>query len=147
MTATLRPLTASDKDQWTALWRDYLEFYQATLPDSQFDLQFARLIGDDPRDFNGIVAEIDGQLVGIVHFVFHRHGWHAEDVCYLQDLYVAPVARATGQGRALIEAVYAAADAAGAANVYWLTQSFNTTARQLYDRVGRETPFLKYQRS
>ena len=84
--------------------------------------------------------------MGLAHIIFHRHGWQVEDVCYLQDLYVAPEARGTGAGRALIEAVYAAADAAGAPNVYWLTQEFNTTARQLYDRVGRLTPFVKYVR-
>ena len=31
-------------------------------------------------------------------------------------------------------------------NVYWLTQEFNATARRLYDRVGRATPFIKYRR-
>ena len=43
-------------------------------------------------------------------------------------------------------AVYAEADAAGAADVYWLTQEFNVTARRLYDRIGRATPFVKYVR-
>jgi GNAT superfamily N-acetyltransferase len=69
-----------------------------------------------------------------------------EDVCYLQDLYVDPQARGTGAGRALIEAVYAAADANGTPSVYWLTQDHNTTARQLYDRIAKVTPFIKYQR-
>ena len=52
----------------------------------------------------------------------------------------------TGAGRGLIEAVYAAADARGADQVYWLTQADNETARRLYDRVARLTPFIKYQR-
>jgi GNAT superfamily N-acetyltransferase len=81
-----------------------------------------------------------------VHYIFHRHGWHLADVCYLQDLYVAPEARGTGAGRALIEAVYAMADANGTPNVYWLTQEFNSKARALYDRIGRVTPFIKYVR-
>ena len=50
------------------------------------------------------------------------------------------------QGRALITAVYAAADEAGAPSVYWLTQEGNTTARQLYDRIATPTDFMKYQR-
>ena len=54
--------------------------------------------------------------------------------------------RGKGIGRALIEAVYAAADAHGAATVYWMTQDFNATARQLYDRIATLTPFIKYQR-
>lgn len=147
MNTTIRPLDPKDKAPWAALWRDYLAFYKTELAQAQYDLQFDRLIGTDPRDFSGFVAERDGVLVGLVHFVFHRHGWQATDVCYLQDLFVAPEARNTGQARALIEAVYAAADTAGATDVYWLTQTFNTTARLLYDRIGRETPFLKYQRA
>jgi GNAT superfamily N-acetyltransferase len=67
-------------------------------------------------------------------------------VCYLQDLYTVPMCRGQGLGRALIEAVYQAADAHGTPTVYWLTQDFNHTARQLYDRVATLTPFIKYNR-
>ena len=59
---------------------------------------------------------------------------------------VVPEARGIGAGRSLIEAVYAAADANGTPLVYWLTQEFNTSARQLYDRIAKVTPFIKYQR-
>lgn len=90
---------------------------------------------------------MDGKLVGLTHYLFHRHGWKVEDTCYLQDLYADPDVRGMGVGRALIEAVYAAADAAGAPSVYWLTQDFNHTARQLYDRIGTKSPFIKYTRS
>ena len=45
-----------------------------------------------------------------------------------------------------MEAVYEAADANNTPNVYWLTEEFNKTARQLYDRIGNLTPFIKYQR-
>ena len=49
-------------------------------------------------------------------------------------------------GRALIEATYAEAEAAGAVTVYWMTQEFNYAARMLYDNIGVRTPFIKYQR-
>ena len=52
----------------------------------------------------------------------------------------------TGIGRALIEAVYDAADEAGHPNVYWQTQHFNETGRRLYDRVGELSPFIVYNR-
>jgi hypothetical protein len=82
------------------------------------------------------VAKKVGQLVSLTHYLVHRNCWKIEDLCYLQDLCVAPEARGTGLGRALIEAVHATADAAGAPTVYWLTQDFNHEARQLYDRPG-----------
>ncbi len=144
---SVRPLRTDDKPQWATLWTAYLAFYETTRPQSIFDLYFDRLLGDDPQDFNGLVAELDGRLVGLTHYLFHRHGWSEENVCYLQDLYADPEVRGQGIGRALMEAVYAAADAAGAPSVYWLTQDFNTTARQLYDRIGVKTPFIKYART
>lgn len=144
---TVRPLRADDRDDWARMWEGYLAFYKTSRPPELYDLYFARLLGDDPQDFNGLVAERDGRLVGLTHYLFHRHGWRVENVCYLQDLWADPEVRGHGVGRALIEAVYAAADAAGAPAVYWLTQEDNHTARLLYDRIGRLSPFLKYDRA
>lgn len=146
MPTLIRPLAATDHDQWRRLWTGYLQFYQTSVPEDVYASTFDRLLGSDPRDFSALVAEQDGQLLGLAHYLFHRHCWKIEDVCYLQDLYVAPEARGTGLGRALIEAVYAAADAAKAPAVYWLTQDFNHEARELYDRVARVTPFIRYNR-
>lgn len=145
--AIVRPLVAGDEAEWRRLWTGYLEFYETSVPEEVYQTYFQRLLGDNPQDFRGLVAEADGKLVGLTHYLFHRHGWRIENVVYLQDLYVDPDARGTGAGRALIEAVYAAADAAGCPSVYWLTQDFNATARQLYDRIATVTPFIKYQRS
>lgn len=146
MTVIVRDLRAEDEPQWRTLWTGYLEFYETSVPEEVYQTYFQRLLGDDPQDYHGLVAERNGELIGLTHYLFHRHGWRIENVIYLQDLYVSEAARGTGAGRALIEAVYARADAAGCPSVYWLTQDFNTTARQLYDRIATETPFIKYQR-
>lgn len=143
---TIRPLAGKDEAAWRKLWTDYLAFYKSTVPDAVYDSTFARLLGDAPEDFNAFIAEQDGQLVGLVHYLFHRHCWRVENVCYLQDLYATPEVRGQGVGRKLIEAVYAAADAADASSVYWLTQDDNMTAQQLYDRIAKKTNFSKYQR-
>lgn len=142
----IRPLTAGDEADWRRLWTAYLEFYETRVPAEVYDSTFARLLGTDPQDFSALIATVDGQAMGLTHYLFHRHAWKIENVCYLQDLYVAPEARGTGLGRRLIEAVYAAADANGTPAVYWLTQEFNATARQLYDRIARVTPFIRYTR-
>ncbi|MEX0309794.1 MAG: N-acetyltransferase family protein [Tateyamaria sp.] len=142
----VRPLTLSDRAAWGDLWTAYLAFYETSRPQDVFDAYFGRLLGTAPQDYNGLVAEADGRVVGLAHYLFHRHGWKVENVCYLQDLYADPSVRGRGIGRALIEGVYAAADAAGAPAVYWLTQEFNTEARKLYDRIGNVTPFIKYDR-
>jgi GNAT superfamily N-acetyltransferase len=146
MSVTIRPLEPQDETQWRALWRGYLAYYETELPERIYAETFSRLLGDDPRDYSGLVAVEAGKPVGLTHYLFHRHGWKIEDVCYLQDLFVAPERRGTGIARKLIEAVYDRADRHGASQVYWLTQDFNTAGRRLYDRVGQLTPFIKYQR-
>jgi GNAT superfamily N-acetyltransferase len=89
------------------------------------------------------VAELDGSIVGLVHYLYHRNTSMIEDVCYLQDLFTAPDARGRGVGRALIEYVYGEAAKAGSRRVYWQTHEANP-ARKLYDQVAEVTPFRRY---
>jgi GNAT superfamily N-acetyltransferase len=142
----VRPLRATDEPVWRELWTDYLTFYNSSVPEAVYASTFSRLLGHDPQDFHGAVAVVDDTVVGLVHYAFHRHCWRVENVCYLQDLYANPSMRGKGIGRRLIEAVYAAADEAGAPSVYWMTQDDNHAGRQLYDRIGKLTNFIKYQR-
>lgn len=143
---TIRPIEPADKPAWVPMWRAYLEFYETTLPEAVYDETFARLCSADHPDQNGMLTLVEGRPVGLVHYIFHPHNWKPEGVCYLQDLFADPNVRGTGVGRALIEAVYAEADARGVPSVYWLTQDFNHTARQLYDRIANLTPFIVYRR-
>lgn len=144
--AVTRPLAPEDHADWRRLWTGYLEFYETSVGEEVYESTWARLLGDDPQDFSCLVAEADGRVVGLTHYLFHRHAWKIENICYLQDLYVDAEVRGTGAGRALIEGVYRAADAAGVPSVYWLTQDFNAEARKLYDRIGVLTPFIRYNR-
>ncbi|MGH1368959.1 MAG: GNAT family N-acetyltransferase [Maritimibacter sp.] len=147
MSLRIRPLLPADRTDWEALWQGYLTFYESSVADEITARTFARLTDPDHKTRAAFVAEVDGRLVGFTHYIFHEHNWHIEDVTYLQDLFVLPDVRGTGAGRALIEAVYEAADQNGTPTVYWMTQAFNTTARTLYDQVATLTPFIKYARS
>ena len=84
--------------------------------------------------------------MGLVHWIYHRSNWTIENSCYLQDLYVAETVRGGGVGRALIEQVYAAAQAHGANRVHWLTQENNYQGRMLYDRIGDRSGFIQYRK-
>lgn len=144
--AQIRPLQPADRPAWETLWTAYLKFYETSVPSVVYDTTFNRLLGADQQDFHCLIAEVAGKPVGLAHYVFHRHCWRVENVCYLQDLYADAAVRGQGIGRKLIECVYAAADANGSQNVYWMTNQDNKTARQLYDRVGQVSTFIKYQR-
>lgn len=146
----IRPLQASDRAPWTHLWAGYLEFYVQDLAPEVTEATWRRLV-DPAADLHGLCALDPGnapeqQMIGFVHYLFHPVTWSVSKRCYLEDLFVAEAARGRGAGRRLIEAVYGAADARGADQVYWFTQASNTTARKLYDRVGHLTPFVKYRR-
>jgi GNAT superfamily N-acetyltransferase len=94
-----------------------------------------------------LVAERGGEMLGIVHFLYHRTTIHPMPTCYLQDLFTVERARGLGVGRALIEAVCARARRAGAARVYWQTHETNQVAMRLYDRVAEKSGFLVYRRA
>lgn len=145
MTSLIRDLRSEDKPHWLPLWRGYLDFYETAFDAAQADLTFARLL-DPAEPMFALVAEADGALVGVAQCVRHRSSWTTGDYGYLQDLFVAPEARGAGVGRALIEAVYARADAEGLARVYWLTHETNATAQALYDRLARKSGFIQYRR-
>ena len=142
---TVRTLEPADKEAWLALWAGYLAFYKATLAPEVTEVTFARLTGAD-ADMFGLVAEQDGRVVGIAHGIVHRSTWAVAPYVYLNDLFVAPEARGSGAGRALIEAVYARADAMGAERVYWLTHETNAAGRRLYDTLAVNDGFLEYRR-
>jgi GNAT superfamily N-acetyltransferase len=142
---TVRPLVAADKSFWLPLWAGYLEFYQTSLAPDVTDAAFTRLTGPG-EDMFGLVAEQDSRIIGIAHCVVHRSTWVRGNYVYLNDLFVAPDARGSGAGRALIEAIYKRADNMGAERVYWLTHESNATARKFYDSLAVNDGFLEYRR-
>ncbi|MGB5811684.1 MAG: GNAT family N-acetyltransferase [Polyangiales bacterium] len=147
MALQIRAFEPEDLPAWTTLWEGYLAFYRVALASEITETTWARLL-DPSVDIHGLAAVEGGTgaIVGIVHYLFHPVTWSASDRCYLEDLFVAKAARGSGAGRALIAAVYRAADARDADQVYWLTEDDNLAARRLYDRVGHHTRFIKYRR-
>jgi GNAT superfamily N-acetyltransferase len=82
------------------------------------------------------MAELDGQIVGLAHYIFRPSTWEIEDFCYLEDLYVDPKVRGGGVGRALINELEKIATQAGSERLYWTTAPDNEVARKLYDKVA-----------
>jgi GNAT superfamily N-acetyltransferase len=143
----IRQIEQSDYAAWRPLWDGYNAFYgrdgPAALPEAITRSTWARFF-DPAEPVHAFVAERDGTVVGLVHYLFHRSTTRLHDVCYLQDLFTRQEMRGQGVGRSLIHAVYEAARAAGSSRVYWLTHLTNTPGRTLYDKVASHAGFIVY---
>jgi GNAT superfamily N-acetyltransferase len=146
---TVRPVDPTDYDAWLPLWDGYNRFYgrfgPTALPAEITRMTWARFF-DAYEPVHALVAESDGKLVGLVHYLFHRSTTMIGPTCYLQDLFTDETSRGRGVGRALIEAVYERAKIVGGTRVYWLTHQTNATARKLYDQVAENTGFIVYRK-
>ncbi|GBH26892.1 GNAT family N-acetyltransferase [Burkholderia vietnamiensis] len=146
---TVRPVREDDYDNWLPLWDGYNRFYgragDTALPLEITQLTWSRFF-DGYEPVHARVAERGGQLVGLVHFLYHRSTTLKGPTCYLQDLFTLESERGRGVGRALIGAVYDAARAHRAERVYWQTPATNHPAMRPYDSVAEKTGFVVYRK-
>ena len=146
---SVRPLRQADLAAWTPLWDGYNAFYgregDTALAPEITHSTWQRFF-DPAEPVHALVAEQDGRVAGLAHYLFHRSTLHLGLVCYLQDLFTDPALRGRGVGRALIEGVAHAARAAGAKRLYWHTREGNATARRLYDQVATHNGAIVYTR-
>lgn len=141
----IRLAQAQDQAQWLPLWHAYQVFYDTSIDEATTQKTWARFM-DASEPMYCAVAEHDGVLVGIVHYILHRSCWTEGDYMYLQDLFATPELRGQGIGRALIEHVCAAATARGCSRVHWLTHESNTAAMKLYDNIADKSGFIQYRK-
>jgi GNAT superfamily N-acetyltransferase len=145
----IRLVAATDFAQWERLWEGYNSFYGRTgvtaLPSEITQMTWSRFF-DAHEPVHALVAEKDGRLLGLAHYIFHRSTIMIGPVCYLQDLFTAEPSRGQGIGRALIESVYERAKAAGSERVYWQTHETNLTGMKLYDKVAERSGFIVYRK-
>lgn len=145
----IRFVERKDYAQWLPLWDGYNAFYGRSGPTALApeitQMTWSRFF-DAYEPVHALVAEADGQLLGLVHYLFHRSTTAIEPSCYLQDLFSSEKARGRGVGRALINGVYEKAQLAGSPRVYWQTHETNRTAMQLYDKVAELSEFVVYRK-
>ena len=148
--ATIRPVVRADFPLWEPLWNGYNAFYgrvgSTALQAEVTQITWLRFF-DIYEPMHAMVAENSSKLLGLVHFLYHRSTTSIAPICYLQDLFTVEEARGKGVGRALINAVYERARAAGSPRVYWQTHETNNVAMQLYDKIAGKSGFLVYRKA
>lgn len=145
----VRSVTRADFDRWLPLWDGYNAFYGRSGPTAlaaEITAATWERFFDPYEPVFALVAEQEGALLGLTHYLLHRSTTSLLPSLYLQDLFTTADARGKGVGRALIEAVYGAARAQGLPRVYWQTHETNDTAMQLYDRIAEKSGFLVYRK-
>lgn len=145
MSVSVRTIQSKDRSEWNKLWHGYLRFYETELSEQQTELTFTRLT-DSNYPIYGLVAELDGKLVGLVHYSYSHSTWAESQDVYLEDLFVDPECRNQGIGKLLILEVSQIAEAAGNRKVYWETHRDNLTAQALYDKLAKQSEFITYVR-
>jgi GNAT superfamily N-acetyltransferase len=146
---SVRALREADLPAWSPLWDGYNAFYGrsgTTALAAEITLCTWQRFFDPAEPVHALVAEADGRVAGLAHYLYHRSTTRIELTCYLQDLFTDPPLRGRGVGRALIEGVADAARAAGVKRLYWQTHQGNAAGRRLYDQVATHAGFIVYAR-
>jgi GNAT superfamily N-acetyltransferase len=141
--AAIRRIEPRDEPRWRVLWDAYNRFYEREPNEAMTQHAWARLMTPASPVF-AIVAEREGNVVGIANYVIQESTSRLTPVCYLQDLFVDSAERGGGIGRMLIDWLVEEMKAQGWSRLYWHTKENNYRARALYDLYTPRSPFVQY---
>lgn len=147
MTVSIRPATADDLPAVAALFDQYRQFYEQA-PDAALALQFITERFARQESVLLVAQDEAGALVGFCQLYPSFCSVEAKPIYVLYDLFVAPSARKSGAGRALMQAAEARARADGKARMDLTTAKTNLRAQGLYESLGwvRDEVFYAYNR-
>ena len=140
MSLVIRPLEHNDFPAWLPLW-DANNLGQRD--EAVTSETWSRLI-DPASKVCGLVAEDQGKIVGLLHYVLHPTTGAIADVCYMQDVFVAEEQRGKGVAKKMVQALAAEGRKKKWARMYWLAESNNEAAHGLYKNLGVKLNFTLY---
>jgi GNAT superfamily N-acetyltransferase len=132
----IRPATHEDVPEMLSIIRELAEYekephaVQARKQDLLRDG-----FGPEAR-FHALMAENDGQIVGMALYFYNWSTWKGRSGIHLEDLFVRPAFRGTGIGKALLSAVAAVAVREGCARLQWDVLDWNQPAIDFYQGLG-----------
>lgn len=147
MTLTTREAREGDLAAVAQLFDQYRQFYEQA-PDAQRALQFITERFTRQESVLLVAQDDAGALVGFCQLYPSFCSVEAKPIYVLYDLFVAPTARKSGAGRALMLAAETRARQDGKARMDLTTAKTNLRAQALYESLGwvRDEVFFAYNR-
>lgn len=141
---SVRPATAADTAAIVRLVRD-LAAYERSVDSVQLTepaLDRA-LYAPMPAVFCHVAVDDTGSVVGLALWFLSFSTWVGRHGIYLEDLYVTPVARQQGHGRALLRTLATVCVERGYGRLDWAVLDWNADAQAFYRSV-RATPLAEW---
>lgn len=138
MTITVREATAEDLPDVLRLVHALAEYEKE--PDSveatESDFSAVMFPADGRPNTYGLVAEADGQIIGIAIWFHSFSTWTGKNGIWLEDLFVDPEHRGSGAGKALLGRLAQICQDRGLTRLEWCVLKWNTPSIGFYESLG-----------
>jgi GNAT superfamily N-acetyltransferase len=128
----LRDAEPGDVPEIIALVRELAEYERE--PDAVVldPVEFERHLFGTDAVARALIAEVDGEVAGFALYFRTFSTWLGRDGIWLEDLFVRPVHRRLGVGKALLDALRTRTDG----RIEWSVLNWNTPAQDFYRTLG-----------
>ena len=140
----IRNLEQKDKENWAKLYYDYADFYKVSMNAGILETLWG-WIHDETHVVNAICFELEGKIVGIVHYRTMPRPIKGQYIGFLDDLFVEPEFRGQKIAQKLISHLKSLSKANNWDGIRWITPSSNENAKKLYDNIANNTGFELYE--
>ena len=140
----IRGINLKDKEQWEKLYKGYADFYKVEMNDKILQIVW-KWLHDKSHEVNGLVYEVDENIVGLAHYRRMPRPLRGQDIGFLDDLFVDPEHRGQRIGEKLINKLKEISKSKRWNLVRWITREDNLRAKSLYNRVSEKTTWDVYE--
>ena len=138
-------LIQSDKEEWSRLYHGYAEFYEMEMNEDILDTVWSWIFNPDNKFFAIGVKSNENELIGFMHFREMPSPLRGKLVGFLDDLFVDPIFRGSGAVQLLFKELKFVAAKKNWPYVRWITDTNNSRARKVYDKLSEPIDFVTYQ--
>ena len=139
MSVILRAATVDDAERVASLGREFVAYLRSLNDPGMYGFSTEEYLrdgfGENPA-FSGLVAELDGEMVGYLLYCPGYDLDHGGRIIHIVDLFVRETARRQGVARALMEAVADICRQVGGKQLLWAIYTPNTLAKDFYEKLG-----------